>query len=211
MGLVFGLIFKIELHEYLPYLAIGIVFWNYFSGQITESSLVLIQSDALLKQLTLSPWTYAVKASTKMLLMFAHNLVIIPFVLLATSNWPTWHMLLLIVSMPIILLTLNALGMIIAVISLRFRDVPPMVSSLLNVIFYLTPVMWFANALQSSLAHFLLGLNPVYHLIQIFRLPLLGSFPTFENWTIALTLGVLAQIVALVVVRKFKSRLVFWT
>lgn len=210
MAFVFGLIFKIELHQYLPYLAIGIVFWNYLSGQVAESSLVLIQSEQLIKQLSISPWTYAIKVSTKMLLVFGHNLVIIPIVLLATYNPPTFQVFFLLLALPVILIALNSLGMLLSIVSLRFRDLPPMISSLLNVLFYLTPVMWFADSIQSDLAHFLLGLNPVYHLIQIFRLPLLGQSPTLENWFISVGLAVFLQLLSLLVVRKYAKSLVFW-
>lgn len=210
MGFVFGLIFRIDLHTYLPYLAIGIVFWNYFSGQLTEASLALINSDSLLRQLTLSPWVYAIKVSAKMLLLFGHNLVIIPFVLFATGNLPTLSMLLLLISVPIIVMTLNSLGMLIAIFSLRFRDIPPMVGSILNVIFYLTPVMWLADSIKSSLAHFLLGLNPIYHLVQIFRLPLLGNVPTIENWLISTLLCLGISIFAFLTVQRNRKRLVFW-
>jgi len=210
MGFVFGLIFHIELHTYLPYLAIGIVFWNYFSGQLTEASLTLIQSDSLLRQLTLSPWVYSTKVSAKMVLLFGHNLVIVPIVLVSTGNTSTWALLLLVISFPIILLTLNALGMILAILSLRYRDVPPMIGSVLNVIFYLTPVMWVADSIQSDLAHFLLGLNPIYHLVQIFRLPLMGDLPTQENWLASIALCIASNVVAHLVVSRVRRRLVFW-
>lgn len=210
MGFVFGLIFRIDLQTYFPYLAIGIVFWNYFSGQVTEASFALIQSGALLRQLTLSPWVYAIKVSSKMLLLFAHNFVLIPIVLFATGNFPTITILLLLISVPLIVITLNSLGMLISIFSLRFRDVPPMVGSILNVVFYLTPVMWLADSIKSSLAHFLLGLNPIYHLVQIFRLPLLGEMPTFENWLISLVMFVGVSSLAFLTVSKTRKKLVFW-
>lgn len=210
IGFVFGLIFRVDVQTYLPYLAIGIVLWNYLSGQLSEASFVLIQSEALIKQLTLSPWVYATKVSAKMILLFGHNLLIIPVVLLATGNYPTLAILLLPVAVPVIVLTLNSLGMLIAIVSLRFRDVPPMVGSILNVLFYLTPVMWFADSIKSSLAHFLLGLNPFYHLVQIFRLPLLGEFPTPENWLISISMCVVVSITANLVVARNRKRLVFW-
>lgn len=210
MGFVFGLIFQIDLHTYLPYLAIGIVFWNYFAGQITEASFALIQSDSLLRQLTLSPWVYSIKVSSKMILLFGHNLLIVPIVLIATGNYPNGALSLLFLSLPIIVFTLNSLGMLISVLSLRFRDVPPMVGSILNVVFYLTPVMWLADSIKSSLAHLLLGLNPIYHLVQIFRLPLLGKVPTPENWIISLVMCAGVSVIALVVVSRTRRRLVFW-
>jgi ABC-type polysaccharide/polyol phosphate export permease len=210
IGFVFGLIFRVDVQTYLPYLAIGIVLWNYLSGQLSEASFVLIQSEALIKQLTLSPWVYATKVSAKMILMFGHNLLIIPVVLLATGNYPTLAILLLLAAVPVIVLTLNSLGMLLAIVSLRFRDVPPMVGSILNVLFYLTPVMWFADSIKSSLAHFLLGLNPFYHLVQIFRLPLLGELPTPENWLISISMCVVVSITANLVVARNRKRLVFW-
>lgn len=210
MGAVFGLIFKIELHTYLPYLACGLVFWGLFSGQVMESSTALINSDALMKQLPLSPWVFLVKTTTKTMAIFAHNSVIIPFILVFTGNPIPATAFLLLLAMPIIVLFLTALGMIVAIFSLRYRDFPPMVSSLLNVVFYLTPVMWLADSIQEGLAHVLLGLNPVYHFVQIFRLPILGGFPTFENWTVSLSTAFVTAILAMVLVRKFKSKLVYW-
>ena len=85
-----------------------------------------------------------------------------------------------------------------------------MVTSVLQVIFYLTPVMWMPSLLPKRAGTFLLDLNPFYHMLEIARAPLLGQVPGTENWVVAASMAVLGWGLAILIFGRYKRRIAYW-
>lgn len=210
IGIVFGLVLGAPLETYLPFVATGIIIWTFFATTLNDSSTAFVSSEALMKQLTIPPIAYVFRVVWRNFVVFSHNLVIVPFVLIIFGASLTLNFLLVIPGLALALLSLSWLSVFVAIIGTRFRDIAPIVSSLLTVGFYITPVIWKPELIPSGLAHLLLGLNPFYHLMQVVRLPLLGEMPTLENWLLAVLSGVVGTLAALYFYRANKFRIVYW-
>lgn len=76
--------------------------------------------------------------------------------------------------------------------------------------FYLTPIMWMPNLLSDRAGLYLLPLNPVFHLLEIVRSPLLGQFPTMNNWVVSLALALIGWVMALTIYGRYKRRIAYW-
>jgi lipopolysaccharide transport system permease protein len=210
MGIVFGLIFRTEPQEYFPFLAVSIILWMYMSASLNDSCLSFISAEGIIKQLSVPLYVHVFRVLWKTTLNLAHNLVIIPIAFLAVGFFVGLNFLWFIPGFALLLLNLSWMAMLLALISARFRDTPPIISSLTTVAFYVTPVMWYPSLLPGGTAHLLLGLNPLYHLLQIVRLPILGQLPTFENWTLSALLGAVGWTVTMLVFKRFRNRVSFW-
>lgn len=210
IGFVFAMIFSSNLDDYLPYLAIGIIFWTYMTATLTEGSSAFIAASAIIKQLPIPPMVFLLRNTWKNTIVLGHNILIIPVVLILFSVHLGMGILVSVAGF--VLLTANLFWMttLLAIAATRFRDIPPMVNSVLHIAFYVTPIMWSPMLIPSGLAHNLLGLNPFYHFIQLVRLPLMGGSPTFENWFISLTFLFVGSIITYFILLKFKSRLAYW-
>ena len=211
IGTVFGLLFGAEAKNFLPYLASGIIVWGLLAGVLNDGAQAFIAGEGMIKQLPLPKLSHLVRVVWKNVLITAHNIIIFPVVLLAVQAQIGWQLVLFPLGVAIALLSVSGLALILAITSARFRDVPPMVNSVVTVAFYVTPVIWMADNLgDSQLAHLLLGLNPFYHLLQIARLPLLGELPTIENWALSLMSACVFWLTALLAYRKFANRIPYW-
>jgi lipopolysaccharide transport system permease protein len=144
------------------------------------------------------------------LLILAHNIVILPLVLLVFSKPLNWLGLLSIPGLILVVINLSWIALILGVICARYRDLPQIVSSLLQILFYLTPIMWIPNLLPQRAARYLLDLNPAYHLLEIIRSPLLGQSPTMTNWGVSLIMAFIGWIITLVVYGRYKRRITYW-
>ena len=211
-GFVFSLIFKIKLEDYLPFLSLNIVIWSLIASSINESCGSVLQNEALVKQIKLPTYIHAVRIVWKNLLIGAHNAVILPIIFIIYWKHPmNLSALLSLVGLILLLLVLSLFGYVLSIICLRFRDLTPIVSSLLNVLYFVTPIMWKPELLgNDGLAHFLLGINPLYHCFQIVRLPLLGQMPTLENWVAVLVLIFIGALLARAVSKRLTLRMVYW-
>lgn len=211
MGLVFGLIFKTELTEYLPFLSISIIFWTMISTAINEGCMTFIASEAMIKQLNLPHYLYVVRTVWRNLVSAGHNLVLLPLVLLFFYRFPGLTLMGVVPGLIVLVLNISWIVWLLGMMSSRFRDMPQIVSSLLTVAFYVTPVMWYPKLIENNaLAHVLLGLNPIYHWLQIVRLPILGQWPTWENWVIALLSAGIGWAITLLAYKRYRNMIAYW-
>ncbi len=211
IGVVFGMIFGTEMRVYLPYLASGIIIWGLLSGLLNEGTQAFIAAEAMIKQLPLPKLAHLIRVVWRNLITSAHNLLIFPLVMLAVGGSTGWQLVLFPIGVAIVLLSVSGLALILAIVATRYRDVPPIVNSVVTVAFYVTPVIWTSGNLgDSQLAHLVLGLNPFYHLLQIARLPLLGQLPTIENWALSVLSAGVFWLLGLMLYKKFENRIPYW-
>ena len=114
-----------------------------------------------------------------------HNLLILLVVYLIYGPAPSWNMLWIPVGL--VLLGLNGLWicLLFGTLCARFRDVQPLVTSVLQITMFVTPIFWRPEMLGKNRAVFVDG-NIVYHMIAIIRDPLLGKSPSTVSWRLAL-------------------------
>jgi lipopolysaccharide transport system permease protein len=210
IGIVFGLVLGAPLETYLPFVATGIIIWTFFAATLNDSSTAFIAAESLMKQLIIPPITYVLRVVWRNIIVFSHNLILIPIALILFGYPASINLLLFVPGIVLALVNLSWLAVFIAIIGTRFRDISPIVASLLTVGFYLTPVIWKPELIPSGFAHLLLGLNPFYHLMQVIRLPLLGELPTLDNWLVACLSGVVGSVAAFYFYRANRFRIVYW-
>ena len=210
VGVVFGQILNLPARDYLPFLASGIVLWNFLSNTIIDGSNAFIYAESLIKQLPVPKVAFIFRAVAKNLFTLAHNILLVPLTIVLFGAPINFAMLVFPIGLLIATLTVACVITPIAIFSARFRDLPPIVSSVMGVAFYITPVLWKPESLSSESAHLLLGLNPIYHLLQIMRLPLLGKLPTVENWGLSLMALAIGLVTATFIFKKFSKQIAYW-
>jgi lipopolysaccharide transport system permease protein len=211
LGLVFGAIFKTPMQIFLPYLASGIILWALISGILNDGAQAFISAEAMIRQLPIPKLALLVRVIWRNLLNTAHNIVIFPIVLLAVGSKFGWALIVWPLGLIVTTISVSGLALNLAIISTRYRDVPPMIQASITVAFYVTPIIWRVENLgNNELAHLLLGLNPFYHLLQISRLPLIGQWPTLTNWGLAALSAGVFWTLGIIMFRKFEHRIAYW-
>lgn len=211
MGFLYGHLFRTNLHEYFPFLAAGLIGWSLISISIMDLSEAFIASENLIKQIKLPYTLYIHRVAFRNFIAFFHNLivmvpVIISFYPMATVNFYT---LLLLPSLIIIYINAFCYGTILALIGARYRDVPQIIKSVIQVIFFITPVIWNPLILPEkyqSLALF----NPFYAFVQLIRAPLVGTMPSVPVCLIALAATVIGIVASWMLFVKYRARIVYW-
>ncbi len=208
LGVLYGQIFGQELKDYLPFLAAGFVVWNLIASLINEGCQAFILAEGMIRQLNapLSIYVYRILASASIALF--HNI----WVYLAVAFWfgvkLDWVLLWVVPALLIILINGFWAALFFGVLSARFRDVPLIIGSLMQLLFFITPVIWKPEMLPGRALW--LQLNPFHHLVEIMRAPLLGQLPGLANWlfVILITLGGLA--LAALFYSAYRWRIAYW-
>lgn len=210
MGFLYAGIFKSALADYLPYFAVGQVFWLFFSGQINESATAFTQFSSILQQTKIPLSSCVLRLMVRNIIVLLHNLLIIVLVLLIFGAHFTWNLIYFIPALFIFSIFLLSISFIVGILCTRFRDFAQIVSSVLQILFFLSPIFWKTDILEHSARIFIVKLNPVYYLIEIIRQPLFGSNPPLEIWTGAIFFLLAAVSFSVILFSKYRTRITYW-
>ncbi len=210
IGVVFSQILSASIDQFIPFLSAGLILWGTISTTITEACTAFIFSEGVIKQLPLPLSVHMFRMIWRNIIILGHNIVILPLVFLAVGK-P--FSLIAVVSIPGFILAAINLGWIsflLGIICTRYRDFPQIVGSLLQIVFYLTPIIWMPDLLPQRASLYLLDSNPAYHMLEIIRAPLLGNLPTSLNWGVALFSAVGGWLVTIIFYSRYKHRIAYW-
>jgi len=208
MGLIYGRLFHVDTASYLPYLALGLIVWGTFSSIITEGCETFLREQSVIQQVPIPFSIHAYRNVCRNFIVLAHNLIIVPIGLVVFRIPLDWHVLEIIPGF--LLLAINGfwISILLGLISARFRDVPPIVASFLQVLFFMTPIFWSVEMLGNW--QVIATLNPLFAVIDVVRAPLLGAAPAESSWIVLLIMTVLGCSVSFAAFARFRTRIAYW-
>lgn len=211
MGFLYSHLFHIELAHYFPFLVAGMLGWSLISTVVIETIDGLVTSDGFIKQIKLPYTLYIHRIVTRNVIIFFHNmLVIVPIYLIFHANVSVNIKTLLVIP-GLLVIYFNAIsyGLILGMIGARYRDVSQIIKSLVQVVFFITPVMWSADVLK-GVNRYIADANPFYSFLELIRAPLLGTVPTALNLSMVAAVSLFGGFVAYKMLVKYRSRIVYW-
>lgn len=210
IGLVFGGIFNTPMDEYLPFLATGIIFWFFITGTINDGCTGFIDAEGIIKQLPIPLFVHILRVLWRNLLILAHNILILPLVLLVMGKGLSLVALWAVPGLLLVVLCLSWIALLFAMLCARYRDLPQIVASILQVAFYLTPIIWMPSLLPDRVGVAFLELNPFYHLFELIRGPLLGQGPNLTSWIVVACIALFGWLFTLFVFSRLHKRVAYW-
>ncbi len=197
-----------NVERYTPYVGLGFIAWQLVSMLVSESCNVFIVNRSIIQQLHAPLSIYIYEVIWKNLLIFAHNLLLYVLIVLIFGVWPNWATLLIIPG--ILLVCLNGVwaGMLLGPLCARFRDIPPVMATIVQMMFLLTPILWRPDQVPGR--EFVVVLNPFYYYVELIREPLLGNAPTAFIWAVSLLITALGFMLAIPFYSRFRDRIAYW-
>lgn len=211
MGFLYGLLFHARLEQYYPFLAAGMLAWALISSLITETADGFMEASGIMQQIKMPLSLHIHRIMMRNFITFFHNVIVIVPILLIFHSYAkiNWHLLLLIPGLLLVYIVGFFYGLIIAIICARFRDMSPIVKSLVQVSFFLTPIMWMPVSLPQKYQE-LLYLNPFYSLVEMIRAPLNGFVPTLQNYGVLALVIAIGAALALWLFSRYRARIIYW-
>jgi homopolymeric O-antigen transport system permease protein len=193
LSIVFSQLFS-TVESYPAYILSGLIAWNFFAQGTNAAMSGLVWGGSLIQRIYIPRTSFGVSAIGTALVNLLLSLVPLLLVMLVTRT----PINLAIFFLPISIISLACfalgIGLILSTMAVYFPDVAEMYQIILLAWFYLTPIIYPEEILPANL-HWILKLNPMYYLINLFRLPLLyGRIPTFEEFLPAALCGIGALI-----------------
>ncbi|MGH3622660.1 MAG: galactan export ABC transporter permease subunit Wzm/RfbD [Sciscionella sp.] len=243
LGLLYGVLFHIPYETFLPYVATGLIVWTFMNNCILEGMESFIVNEGLIKHLPAPLSVYALRTVWRQTIMFAHNMIVYVIILIIFFGWLNgpysltekngvcvdpklvchpgldWNVLLAIPGFLLIAINAGWVALLFGIISTRFRDLPQLVGAIVQLMFYMTPIVWpidqvinnnGARAGLKDIVLPVLKLNPFYHFEQIVRGPLLGQQFGLGSWVTVLAMTVVGWSLALFAMRNYRARVSYW-
>lgn len=215
LGLLYSMLFQQDLATFLPHVAVGLIIWGFISGCIKEGAEVFIDNEGLIKQLPSALSVHVYRLVWKQFLFLLHNLVIWLALLVIFRPALGWEVLLVIPAMLLILLNGIWVTMLFGIIATRFRDVAPLLESLVQLAFYMTPIVWTTRTLEAQGGDVadrakLAQINPLYHYLEIIRAPMIGESVAGYHWIVVGVCTVVGLVLTLLAMRTWRFRVSYW-
>ncbi len=208
LAYVFADVFRSDFVSYVSFIGAGLLVWQLILALVNEGCGAVTEHSAYLQNVRMPLTVIAGRIAWRNAIVFLHNLVAMIGLLLAFGATLSVEAFAAVPGVLVILLLGYFLVMALGPLCARFRDIPLVISSAMQVIFFLTPIFWMPDAVSHR--PMFLAANPFAHLIALVREPLLGNYPSALNWQVSLWCCAGAAILALIVVSATRKRINLW-
>jgi ABC-2 type transport system permease protein len=239
LGGLYSQLFGQPIGTFMPYVTVGFMIWYFISACVTEGTETFTANEGLIRFLPAPLMIYVFRTVWRQTLFFAHNVVVYLVVLAVfftqldepyrmIEKLPngsegilhpglSWTALLAIPAFLLIVINGLWVTLLLGIVSTRFRDIPPVVQSFMQLFFTMTPIIWTPDLLAGgapgswkAIVEQLARLNPFYQFIEIFRAPLIGQVQSWTHWLVCGVITVVGWTLALVALRNYRSRVAYW-
>ena len=215
LGFLYSILFQLSLADFLPHVTVGLIMWGFISGCIKEGSEVFIANEGLIKQLPSALSVHVYRLVWRQFLFLLHNLVIWVVLMIVFPRPLGWELLLSVLGLAVLMINGVWVSMLFGILATRFRDIAPLLDSMVQLLFYMTPIVWTTQTLYEQGGQIadrarIAELNPLYHYLEIVRAPMLGQPVAAYHWWIVLGCTAVGLLLAFLALRKFRSRVPYW-
>jgi len=211
IGFIYANLLGQDTREFIPYLTIGMILWSYLTSSIVEGGNAFVHSEGYIRQISLPIYVYVLRyfvsiSATALISMLAYVAVAIIYgVALGAGTLYAIPGLVMVMAASLLFIT------IFAHLNARFRDIAHLASVGMQVLFYVTPVIFPARLLrQRADLAYVVDYNPMYHLIEVVRRPLLTNGPAeFQSYVATGIVLIVLTIAASVVIGMNQRRIVY--
>lgn len=209
IGLLYGKLLKMDMRSYYPFLAAGMLAWNLIFSLVTDGMNIFTESESFLKQMKQPYSTFIFRVVGRNFILYFHNIVVLIPIIIIFRLHIGWPILLFPLALLIVWVNAVAYATIFSMLGTRFRDLTQVITSLMQVAFFVSPVMWSPDILPERYK-FVVNLNPFAQFITILRDPFLNKIPSL--YTMGMVFGITAAgvIISFLFFAKYRARIVYW-
>jgi ABC-type polysaccharide/polyol phosphate export permease len=208
-GSVMTYLFNTTVERYLPFIAIGLIIWTTLTTIVTDASQAFVASSALILQVKRPLSVYLYQVIWRNIIVGAHSIVIFFIVAFLFGLYPGPIYILAIPGFVLFLLNAAWMAGIAAILSTRYRDIPMLVTNAFTALFWLTPIAYEIGQLSGRIER-VIKLNPLYHIIEVLRGPLLLAAPSLTNWMVAVVSAIVGWALLILLFARTRARIPYW-
>ena len=209
MVFIWAPLFKTDVSSYLPFLSAGLVTWAFATALISEGCGTYTAGVSLITQLNFPYTVLNFMVVWRNIIVFFHNVLIVVIVVIALKVQVSWQTLLLFPGIIIVAVNGAWMTILFGMVSARFRDIPPLVGNIIQILMFVTPIFWLSSQLGGE-ARPIIRYNFMFHLIEVMRAPMLGTTPSLLSYAATIGGAVIGWAVTFDLYARFRRRIPYW-
>jgi ABC-type polysaccharide/polyol phosphate export permease len=171
LALAFSQLFR-DTPGYAAYVLSGLIVWSFFSQTTTAAMYSIIWGSSLIHRIYLPRTVFAISSVATGMVNLTLSLVPMVIVMLIVGVPLRATALFLPISMLLLLAFALGVALLLSTLAVYFPDVAEMYQIVLLAWMYMTPIIYPESIVPEAYRWWMFNLNPMYHLIKLFRLPL---------------------------------------
>ena len=208
-GLLWSQLWGQSIKVFLPYIAVAHIAWGIVTSPLIDS-IVTIQTNSFYFTNQKAPLSTVFIANFyRNLIILAHNMLVVILIWPLFAINPGFAVLLVIPGLILNGIVAICFGILIGLICTRYRDMQQVVNNAIQVMYFMTPVMWMPEFLPEN-ARWISDYNPLGQLLAIIRDPLLGRQIDPLSWIISGLIAGVFLIVTPMFLARYGKRVAFW-
>jgi lipopolysaccharide transport system permease protein len=183
---------------YPVYVFSGLLIWNLFSSGLSSASNSMVNNAQIIKKIYFPRLIIPVSAIMVALFDFLMTFVLFIGILIFYQQTVLWVAVILWpLALLIGIIATLGLGSWLAALNVKYRDFRYIIPFLVQILFFLTPVIYPISLLNYPLLQYVLICSPMYAAVELFRYPLTGIAPDVYFIAISLVSGLILLIIGI--------------
>ena len=197
--------------SFFCYLYSGFIIWKAISSIIGDGTYLFSDTyGSCFQNINIDPFIFCFAHVTKNFLVLLMNFPILITVLIINDSFYFASFFWIFIYFLIFFISGVSASLIVATFCLKFRDLQFSIIVLLQLIFFMTPVIWKIDQLSNTAQRFIIDPNLLYHYIELFRSIVLYGEINFKSLTIVSISTIVLSVISFIVYKQVNKRLVFW-
>lgn len=211
LGNIYARLMNHPIAEYLPYLGVGYIHWRLLTQIISQSSTAFSSSSSHILDGRVRLTDFLLRMITRALFNYVFALVVIAAVMIWSPAVSIAGMGTLFFTIPVLLLNLFWISVVLGLFGARFPDTGEVVGAVMMFAFLLTPILWYVTKFKAeSTRGYFVSLNPLYHLLDFVRAPVLGQGISVETAMFVCVMTGVGWLLAVVLYQRYARFVPLW-
>ena len=168
LSVVFSNLFKFDIENFPLYLLSGQIVFNFYNDSTSTAMTAIIGNAALIKKVYVPKYLFVISRVFSSFINLMASFTALMLVMIATRAELHWTVILSLIPLALLMLLSLGIGLILAALVVKFRDIIHLYSVFTTVLMYLTPVIYPMSILPEWLEKIVL-LNPLTNILMMFR------------------------------------------
>lgn len=210
LTLVFSTVLRMNIHHYAIFLLSVLLPWTFLSQSLAYAVESIVGNGELIKKVAVPKLVFPVAVVISNLINLLLSIIPLALIVLAVGQPFYWTWVYL--PIPLVILTIFTLGatFLFATANVYYRDVAHIVQILLQVLFYVTPIIYTVDMIPAQF-RWIFRLNPLIYVFNGFRLAVYwGQLPRLQSFGASLVCALAALVIGFAVFRRYQSQFVFY-
>lgn len=209
LSFVWTKVFNQNIKNFIWYFSIGLLVWNFIAGVISSSYMLFTESSGILLNFNINKDILITRNIVRELWVFFHALLVLILIgVYVGPNISIQSLLLTLIGFIMVVLILFNLSYLVSILVLRYRDLKEIFSTAINLLYYVTPILWPIENLSG--AEYIYMFNPFFHLVNVVRAPLINGPFWWESFLTCLVLLILVIGLKKFIQNKFDKYIALW-